>query len=131
MEKVNVNCLLMLMFLTTPRLIPSAVDILIPLNSFYLSVVLGQNMKVISTDAGASVPREEGRAEILNSSLVKYSSLTVCARFLTLHFTADPDGWPIQSLISYEKLREGFIIFTSEKVWIRPEIFTPPLFGYF
>ena len=58
-------------------------------------------MKVISRDAAASLPAKDGRAEILNSSLVKYSQLTVCARFLTHHFTTDPQGLPTQSLISY------------------------------
>ena len=58
-------------------------------------------MKVISRDAGASLPRKEGRAEILNSSLVTFSSLTLCARFLTIHFSTDPEGLPTQSLISY------------------------------
>ena len=51
-------------------------------STFYdFSAVLGMKMKVISTDAGASLPAKDGRAEILNSSLEKYSSLTVCARF--------------------------------------------------
>ena len=59
------------------------------------------SMKVISTDAGVSLPRKEGQAEILNSSLVKYPEVTVCARFLTHHFSADPEDWPTQSLISY------------------------------
>ena len=45
------------------------------------SVVLGTEMRVISTDAVASLPSKEGRAEILNSSLDKFSSLTVCARY--------------------------------------------------
>ena len=69
--------------------------------SFHLSVVLCQKVKVISRDGGASLPIKEGRAEILNSSLVNYSSVTVCARFLTHHFSTDPEGWQIQSLISY------------------------------
>ena len=58
-------------------------------------------MKVISTDAGASLPAKEGRAEILNSSLVNYSEVTLCARFLTYHFSAQPTRRPYQSLISY------------------------------
>ena len=75
--------------------------VLLMMTLSYLSLSLGVKMKVISTDGGASFPRKEGRAEILNSSLVKYSQLTVCARFLTLHFSTDPDSWPTQSLISY------------------------------
>ena len=58
-------------------------------------------MKVISTDAGASLPANNGRAEILNSSLVKYSDVTLCARFLTHHFSTHPDNSPLQTLISY------------------------------
>ena len=45
------------------------------------SVVLGTKMRVISTDAAVSLPAKDGRAEILNSSLDKFSSLTVCARY--------------------------------------------------
>ena len=58
-------------------------------------------MKVISTDPRASLPRKEGWAEIPNSSLGKYSELTLCARFLTYHFSTDATRWPSQSLISY------------------------------
>ena len=60
-------------------------------------------MKVISTDAGALLPAKDGGAEILNSSLKKYSELTLCARFLTHHFSTHPDGGPYQTLISYGK----------------------------
>ena len=60
-------------------------------------------MTVISTDAGASLPAKDGQAEILNSSLVKYPEVTLCARFLTHHFSTDPDGFPFQTLISYGK----------------------------
>ena len=69
----------------------------------FLSVVLGTEMKVISTDGGASLPAKEGRAEMLNSSLGKYPEVTLCARFLTHHFSTHPDGEPIQTLISYGK----------------------------
>ena len=61
-------------------------------------------MKVISRDAGASEPRREGWAwaELLNSSLALYPSLTVCARFLSHHFSAETEGRPTpQSLISH------------------------------
>ena len=71
------------------------------LMSTALSLALGMKMKVISTDAGASLPANNGRAEILNSSLVKYSEVTLCARFLTHHFSTHPDGEPSQTLISY------------------------------
>ena len=60
-------------------------------------------MTVISTDAGASLPAKDGRAEILNSSLVKYPEVTLCARFLTHHFSTPSDNYPFQTLISYEK----------------------------
>ena len=62
---------------------------------------LGLSMKVISTDAGASLPAKDGQAEILNSSLVKYSMVTVCARFLTHHFSTDPNSGPAQILLYY------------------------------
>ena len=67
----------------------------------FLNVALSTKMKMISTDAGASLPAKDGGAEILNSSLVKYSELTLCARFLTHSFSTHPDGEPIQTLISY------------------------------
>ena len=76
----------------------SPVDIILTL---YLSEVLGVKTRVISRGGGASLPSKLSQTEMLNSSLVKYSQLTVCARFLTLHFSTDPDGWPTQSLISY------------------------------
>ena len=57
-------------------------------------------MKVISTDAGASLPAKDGQAEILNSSLMNYSSVTLCARFLTHQFSTQPDGYPFQTLIT-------------------------------
>ena len=60
-------------------------------------------MKVISTDAGASLPAKDGRAEILNSSLGKYPEVTLCARFLTHHFSTPSDNYPFQTLISYGK----------------------------
>ena len=104
MEPVNVKSLLtMMLILITPRLASSSVDIYSNSPSYHRRNVLGVKVTVISTEkgAGASLPRKEGQAEILNSSLVKYSQLTVCARFLTLHFSSDPDGWPTQSLISY------------------------------
>ena len=66
-----------------------------------LSLVLSTKVKVISTDAGASLPAKDGRAEIMNSSLGKYPGVTLCARFLTHHFSTHPDGEPSQTLISY------------------------------
>ena len=98
-------------------------------------------MKVISTDGGASLPAKEGRAEILNSSLGKYPEVTLCARFLTHHFTTHPDRYPKQSLISYgtdlllasyvartcEKKYEGCTEYLKDKVetqqWIRGQVF--------
>ena len=50
---------------------------------FYLSVAAGKKMAVISTDSGASLPAKDGRAELLNSSLVNYQELTLCARLLS------------------------------------------------
>ena len=67
----------------------------------FLSDVLGKKVKVISTDAGVSLPAKEGRAELVNSSLVNYSEVTLCARFLTHHFSTHPDGGQYQTLISY------------------------------
>ena len=79
----------------------------------FLSDVLGKKMKVISTDPGASLPAKEGRAELVNSSLVKYSEVTICARFLTHHFSTHPDGGPYQTLISYG--RDDLLNFKSVK----------------
>ena len=61
------------------------------------------SLKVISTDPRASLPSKSGRAELVNSSLVKYPSVTLCARFLTHHFSTPADNYPFQTLISYEK----------------------------
>ena len=58
-------------------------------------------MKVISTDAGALLPAKDGRAELLNSSLVNYSEVTLCGRFLTHHFSTHPDSMPVQIIFSY------------------------------
>ena len=58
-------------------------------------------MKVISTDAGASLPSKDGRAEFLNLSLGKSSEMTLCARFLTYHFSTHQDNSPFQTIISY------------------------------
>ena len=69
----------------------------------YLSAGLSTKMKVISTDGGASLPAKDGRAEMLNSSLVKYSEVTLCARFLTHSFSTHSDCWPSQTLIQYGK----------------------------
>ena len=60
-------------------------------------------MRVITTDGGASLPAKYGQAELLNSSLGKYPELTICARFLTHHFSTHSDGEPSQDLISYGK----------------------------
>ena len=63
---------------------------------------MARSMKVISTNPGASQPRRESWAELMNSSLAKYPSVTVCARFLTHHFSPNIAGRPTpQSLISY------------------------------
>ena len=56
---------------------------------------------MISTDAGASLPAKDGRVEVVNSSLGKYSEVTVCARFLTHHFSTHPDSGPEQIVIFY------------------------------
>ena len=64
-------------------------------------MALGKKMKVISTDAGALLPAKDGRAELLNSSLVNYSEVTLCGRFLTHHFSTHPDSMPVQIIFSY------------------------------
>ena len=61
-----------------------------------------RKMRVISTDPGALLPAKDGQAEILDSSLTTFSSLTICVRFLTFTFSVYPDEWPIQTLISYD-----------------------------
>ena len=68
---------------------------------FLSTRALSKKVKVISTDSGASMPAQSGRAEILNSSLKKYPEATICARFLTYHFSTHSDGQPTQTLISY------------------------------
>ena len=67
----------------------------------FLSVGLSLKMTVISTDAGASLPAKYGQAELLNFSLGEYSEVTLCARFLTYHFSTPPDGVPFQTIIAY------------------------------
>ena len=62
---------------------------------------MARSMKVISTNPGASQPRRESWAELMNSSLAKYPSVTVCARFLTHHFSTDPNSGPAQILLYY------------------------------
>ena len=76
------------------------VSVLLP---FLSTAALSKKIKVISTNAGASLPAKDGQAEILNSSLKKYPELTLCARFLTHQFSAHSgsDGWATQALISY------------------------------
>ena len=85
------RCLLMKLMLMSATLLP------------HLSVGLSMKMKVISTDPGASQPAKDGQAELLNSSLEKYSEVTLCARFLTHHFSTPSDNYPFQTLISYGK----------------------------
>ena len=58
------------------------------------------SMRVISTDPRASLPAKHGQAEILNSSLKKYPEATICARFLTYHFSTHSDSGPEQILLS-------------------------------
>ena len=115
----------------------------------HLSVGLSMKMKVISTDAGASLPAKDGQAEMLNSSLEKYPEVTLCARFLTHHFSTPPNGYPFQTLISYgkdqslgsyiarscEQLYEGCTEKYRERVdaqqWIRGKVFgNSYIFGY-
>ena len=74
------------------------VSILLPILS---TAALSKKIKVISTDAGASLPVKDGHAEILNSSLEKYPELTLCARFLTHQFSIHSDRAQAQALISY------------------------------
>ena len=97
----GVESLLMMLMLTITRFTKLIYGYSITLPPFFSTRALSQKVKVISTDAGASLPAKDGRAEILNSSLVKYSELTLCARFLTHHFSTHSDGWPVQTLISY------------------------------
>ena len=54
-------------------------------------------------------------AELLNSSLEKYPSLTVCARFLTHHFSPHREG-PPQALLSYgrDDLLSSFVAMSCE-----------------
>ena len=91
--------LMMLLLLTTTRF-SKYIQTLYFLTR-HLSVAFSMMMKVISTDGEASLPATDGRAEILNSSLVQYPEVTLCARFLTHHFSTHPDGEPTQTLISY------------------------------
>ena len=68
---------------------------------FLSTLALSKKVKVISTDSGASLPAKDGQAELLNSSLVNYSEVTLCARFLPHHFSTHLDGLTSQTLISY------------------------------
>ena len=68
---------------------------------FLSTLALSKKVKVISTDSGASLPAKDGQAELMNSSLVNYSEVTLCARFLTHHFSTHLDGSTTQTLISY------------------------------
>ena len=96
----GVEGFLMMLMLTTIRL-TKFTSYSITLPPVFSTRALRTKMKVISTDAGASLPAKDGRAEILNSSLVKYPEMTLCARFLTHSFSTHPDGEPRQTLISY------------------------------
>ena len=73
-------------------------------------------MTVISRDGGASQPLKEGGAEVVNSSLGRFPSLTVCARFLSHNFSPDPAGRPPQALISYgrDDLLSSFVAMSCE-----------------
>ena len=77
-------------------------------------------MLVISTDAGDSLPAKDIRAEILNSSLGKYSEVTLCIRFLNYHFSIHSDSWPYQTLISYGKddVLSSFIAMSCDEFFI-------------
>ena len=97
----GVESLLMMLMLTITRFTKLIYGYSITLPPFFSTRALSQKVKVISTDAAASLPAKDGRAEILNSSLVKYPELTLCARFLTHHFSTHPDEAPFQSLLSY------------------------------
>ena len=55
-------------------------------------------MRVISTDQDRVLPRE-GQAEIVSSSLAKYTSFTICARVLTFQFSTHPQAEPLQSIL--------------------------------
>ena len=108
---------------------------------FFLNVGLSTKIKVIFTDGGASLPAKDGWAEILNSSLGKYPEVTLCARFLTYHFSTPPDNHPFQTIISYgtyqllgcfvarscDQLYRGCTEHNREKVethqWIRGKVF--------
>ena len=97
----GVEGLLMMLMLTITRFTKLIYGYSITLPPFLSTRALSQKVKVISTDAEASLPAKDGRAEILNSSLVKYPELTLCARFLTHHFSTHPDGYSSMAIISY------------------------------
>ena len=99
MKRISVGLLMMLM-LTSTRLTKIG-DYSLTFLVFPPSRALSQKMTVISADPGASLPAKSGQAEILNSSLKKYPEATICARFLTHHFSTHSDGQPSQTLISY------------------------------
>ena len=99
MKRVSAVLLMMLMLTSTrfTKLAEYSINFL----PFLRTRALSEKMKVISTDPGASLPAKSGRAVILNSSLKKYPEATLCARFLTHHFSTHSDGQPSQTLISY------------------------------
>ena len=86
---------------------------------FLSSLALSKKVKVISTDSGASLPAKDGQAELLNSSLVNYSEVTLCARFLTHHFSTHSDCWPGQTLINYGKdsLLSSYVARSCEQMY--------------
>ena len=92
--------LLMMLMLTTTRFTKIG-DYSITFLPFLFTRALSKKMKVISTDPGAPLPATDGQAEILNSSLTKYPEVTICARYLTHHFSTHSDAEPTQTLISY------------------------------
>ena len=108
------------MMLPTGRYTRFPVNILtLPPHLSTTTAALSMKMKVISTDAGASLPAKDGRAFILNSSLVKYSEVTLCARFLTHHFSTHSDCWPSQTLINYGKdsLLSSYVARSCEQMY--------------
>ena len=59
-----------------------------------------RTVKMITTDPAVSLPGRAGSAELLNSSLEKYSEFTICLRLKTYQFSTYPDKESYQYIVS-------------------------------
>ena len=76
-----------------------------------LLVETGHSIKMITTNQDRVLPQKGGYAQLLNSSLKAYDSVSVCGRFVTYQFTVHPDTVTHQVLLSAGKhyLLSGYV----------------------